>query len=162
MREKHDLQCYCYKCYVRLSVYLSVSYLNYFADIKHSWNESGPVIWYLNFTLKPVLVLEQPPVFNGHYPFTGCLRRVFFLQSGTWAAEKVIAIPSKKVEGWALPEMPGLITDIILSLDDRFIYFSNWLHGDIRQYDITDTRHPKLVGQVGSQKQWLFRVVVGM
>ena len=67
-----------------------------------------------------------------------------------WAAEKVIAIPSKKVEGWALPEMPGLITDIILSLDDRFLYFSNWLHGDIRQYDITDTRNPKLVGQVGS------------
>ena len=72
------------------------------------------------------------------------------LQAGIWAAEKVIAIPSKKVEGWALPEMPGLITDIILSLDDRFLYFSNWLHGDIRQYDITDTRNPKLVGQVGS------------
>lgn len=45
--------------------------------------------------------------------------------------------------------MPGLITDIILSLDDRFIFFSNWLHGDIRQYDITDPRNPKLVGQVG-------------
>ena len=43
----------------------------------------------------------------------------------------------------------GLITDILLSLDDRFLYFSNWLHGDIRQYDITDRRHPKLVGQVG-------------
>ena len=22
----------------------------------------------------------------------------------------------------------------------RFLYFSNWLHGDVRQYDITDTR----------------------
>jgi len=33
-------------------------------------------------------------------------------------------------------------------MDDRFVYFSNWLHGDIRQYDISDTRHPKLVGQV--------------
>ena len=65
-----------------------------------------------------------------------------------WKAEKVIDVPSKKVEGWALPEMPGLITDIILSLDDRFCYFSNWLHGDIRQYDITDRANPKLVGQV--------------
>lgn len=34
------------------------------------------------------------------------------------------------VEGWALGEMPGLITDIIISLDDRYLYFSNWLHGN--------------------------------
>ena len=35
-----------------------------------------------------------------------------------------------------LPEMPPLITDILISLDDRFLYFSNWLRGDIAQYDI--------------------------
>ncbi|XP_077996711.1 methanethiol oxidase-like [Glandiceps talaboti] len=74
--------------------------------------------------------------------------RFFKTEDGTWAAEKVIDIPSKKVEGWALPEMPGLITDILISLDDKFLYFSNWLHGDIRQYDITDTKNPKLVGQI--------------
>lgn len=68
--------------------------------------------------------------------------------SGKWAAEKVIQIPPKDVENWALPVMPGLITDIILSLDDKYLYFSNWLHGDIRQYDVTDTRNPKLVGQI--------------
>ncbi len=44
--------------------------------------------------------------------------------------------------------MPGLITDCLISLDDRFLYFSNWLHGDIRQYDIADRENPKLVGQV--------------
>lgn len=43
----------------------------------------------------------------------------------------------------------GVISDILLSLDDKYLYFCNWIHGDIRQYDITDTRHPKLVGQVG-------------
>ena len=42
----------------------------------------------------------------------------------------------------------GLITDCLISLDDQFLYFSNWLHGDVRQYDITDRRNPKLVGQV--------------
>ncbi|KAG0715893.1 Methanethiol oxidase [Chionoecetes opilio] len=42
----------------------------------------------------------------------------------------------------------GLITDILLSLDDRYLYFSNWAHGDIRQYDITDTHNPKLTGQI--------------
>jgi selenium-binding protein 1 len=67
---------------------------------------------------------------------------------GKWSAEPVIRVPSKKVEGWALPDMPGLITDVLLSLDDKYLYFSNWLHGDIRQYDITDTANPKLVGQI--------------
>ena len=33
-------------------------------------------------------------------------------------------------------------------MDDKFLYFSNWLHGDIRQYDISDPSKPKLVGQV--------------
>lgn len=33
-------------------------------------------------------------------------------------------------------------------MDDRFLYFNNFLHGDVRQYDISDRRHPKLVGQV--------------
>lgn len=45
---------------------------------------------------------------------------------------------------------PGLITDILLSLDDRFLYFSNWLHGDLRQYDISDPQRPRLTGQVGA------------
>jgi selenium-binding protein 1 len=65
-----------------------------------------------------------------------------------WAAKKVIQVEPYDVEGWALPTMPGLITDILISMDDRFIYFSNWLHGDIRQYDVTDPSNPKLVGQV--------------
>lgn len=32
---------------------------------------------------------------------------MFCLKEKTWSAETVIKIPSKKVEGWALPEMPG-------------------------------------------------------
>jgi len=74
--------------------------------------------------------------------------RFYKTEKGDWAAEKVIDIPNKEVEGWILPEMPGVMTDIIISMDDKYLYFSNWLHGDIRQYDITDTRNPKLTGQV--------------
>jgi selenium-binding protein 1 len=44
--------------------------------------------------------------------------------------------------------MPGLITDILVSMDDKYLYFSNWLHGDLRQYDISDPSKPKLTGQV--------------
>ena len=32
-------------------------------------------------------------------------------------------------------------------MDDRYLYFSNWLHGDIRQYDVSDPAKPKLAGQ---------------
>lgn len=45
----------------------------------------------------------------------------------------------------------GSITYITISLDDRFLYFSNWFHGDIRQYDITDRRKPRLVGQASDE-----------
>jgi len=72
----------------------------------------------------------------------------YYLDGETWKADKVIAVEPKEVEGWALPTMPGLITDLLVSLDDKFLYFSNWLHGDIRQYDISNPAEPKLVGQV--------------
>lgn len=41
-----------------------------------------------------------------------------------------------------------MVTDIIISLDDKYLYLSNWLHGDVRQYDISDPKNPKLIGQV--------------
>lgn len=41
-----------------------------------------------------------------------------------------------------------MITDILISLDDKYLYFSNWLHGDVRQYDISNTSKPRLVGQI--------------
>ena len=66
---------------------------------------------------------------------------------GDWQVEKVIEVEPVEVEGWSFP-VPGLITDLLISMDDRFLYFSNWLHGDIRQYDISDPAHPKLVGRV--------------
>ncbi len=64
-----------------------------------------------------------------------------------WAAEKVIQVEPQEVKGWDFP-VPGLITDVVLSLDDRWLYFSDWLHGDIRQYDVADPAHPKLTGQI--------------
>ena len=67
--------------------------------------------------------------------------------NGSWKIEKVVDVPGEEAEGWPMP-LPGLITDLLLSLDDRFLYFSNWLHGDLRQYDITDPSNPKLTGQV--------------
>ena len=67
--------------------------------------------------------------------------------NGHWDVEKVIDVPGEEVEGWPMP-LPGLITDLLLSMDDRYLYFSNWLHGDLRQYDISDPSNPRLTGQV--------------
>lgn len=67
--------------------------------------------------------------------------------AGEVVIEKVIDIPTVDVEGFPVP-MPSLITDILISLDDRYLYLANWLHGDLRQYDIRDPHRPKLTGQV--------------
>ena len=64
-----------------------------------------------------------------------------------WKADKIISVEGVEKEGWPFP-VPGLITDLVLSMDDRFLYFSNWLHGDLRQYDVSDPANPKLTGQV--------------
>ncbi len=66
---------------------------------------------------------------------------------GAWKAEKVIQVEPKEVKGWDFP-VPGLITDVVLSLDDRWLYFSDWLHGDLRQYDVSDPSKPRLTGRV--------------
>ncbi|KAI6242205.1 Selenium-binding protein 1 [Aphelenchoides fujianensis] len=56
--------------------------------------------------------------------------------------------PKVKVAGWKEPEMPGLLSDNIISMDDKFLYASLWLHGEVLQYDIRDPRNIKLVGRV--------------
>jgi len=69
--------------------------------------------------------------------------------NGSWEAERVISVENVELEGWPLPGgVPGLITDLLVSMDDRFLYFTNWLHGDLRQYDVSDPAKPKLTGQL--------------
>ena len=65
--------------------------------------------------------------------------------SDDWNFEEVIKIPNKKVSGWDMPELPALITDILISMDDRFLYVSCWGFGEMRQYCL-DAPKPVLVG----------------
>ncbi|CAH0547994.1 unnamed protein product [Brassicogethes aeneus] len=97
-----------------------------------------------------VRFLHDPKQSQG---FVGCavnanVFRFYLKPDGTWAAENVINIKPKKVSGWVDDYIQGMITDILLSLDDKYLYLSNWLHGDVRQYDISDPANPKLTGQV--------------
>jgi methanethiol oxidase len=77
----------------------------------------------------------------------------FHRENGSFAADQVIAVESVPLEGWPFP-VPGLITDLLVSMDDRFLYLANWLHGDVRQYDVSDPSKPKLTGQL-----WLGGVI---
>jgi selenium-binding protein 1 len=71
----------------------------------------------------------------------------YFKDGDEWKTEKVIEVEGVKQKGWDFP-VPGLISDLVVSMDDRYLYFSNWLHGDVRQYDISNPSKPKLTGQV--------------
>jgi selenium-binding protein 1 len=71
----------------------------------------------------------------------------FHRENGSYSPEQVIAVDSVEQAGWPFP-VPGLITDLVVSMDDRFLYFSNWLHGDLRQYDISDPANPRLTGRL--------------
>jgi methanethiol oxidase len=71
----------------------------------------------------------------------------FSRSNGSWSADPVITTEAVELEGWPFP-VPALITDQVLSMDDKALYFSNWLHGDLRRYDVSDPANPKLTGQL--------------
>ena len=74
----------------------------------------------------------------------------FHSENGSgWSAEKVIDVENRELGGWPLEGgVPGLITDIVLGMNDRDLFFSNWLHGDLRHYDVSDPTKPELKSQV--------------
>jgi len=80
---------------------------------------------------------------------------VWHRDNGTWKVRKVIEIAAEPAEPEQLPPLlqgfkavPPLVTDINLSLDDRFLYVSCWGTGEMRQYDVSDPFNPKLTGSV--------------
>jgi selenium-binding protein 1 len=75
--------------------------------------------------------------------------------SSKWKAAKVIEIPAEPADPADLPPLlegfkavPPLVTDLNLSLDDRFLYVSCWGTGELRQYDVSDPFKPRLLGKV--------------
>jgi methanethiol oxidase len=75
--------------------------------------------------------------------------------NGRWNIKRVIEIPAEPADPAQLPPLlqgfkavPPLVTDINLSLDDRFLYVSCWGTGEMRQYDVSDPFNPRLTGSV--------------
>jgi selenium-binding protein 1 len=71
----------------------------------------------------------------------------FHRSNGSWAADPVITTEAVELEGWPFP-VPALITDQVVSMDDKALYLSNWFHGDLRRYDISDPANPELTGRL--------------
>lgn len=76
-------------------------------------------------------------------------------KDGTFEAKKTATIPPQPAKAEDLPDLlkgfeavPPLVTDIDLSLDDRFLYVSCWGTGEMLQYDVSDPMKPELAGKV--------------
>ena len=67
----------------------------------------------------------------------------FYKRDGSWYADKVIDFESREHDDWEMP-VPALPTDILVSMDDRYLFVSNWIHGEVRMYDISDPANPRL------------------
>ena len=72
-------------------------------------------------------------------------------EDGTFHARKTATIPPEPAAAADLPPLlqgfeavPPLVTDIDLSLDDRFLYVACWGTGEMRQYDVSDPMNPVL------------------
>src|SRR5206468_1936648 len=75
--------------------------------------------------------------------------------SASWKTRKVIEVPAEPADPETLPPLlkgfkavPPLVTDINLSLDDRFLYVSCWGTGELRQYDVSDPFAPRMTGSI--------------
>jgi len=79
----------------------------------------------------------------------------WYEDAGEWKAKKTIHIEAVPADATDLPPLlegfgavPPVVTDIDLSLDDRFLYVACWGTGELRQYDVSDPFAPRLADTV--------------
>jgi len=112
------------------------------------------------------MVLELRPAHDPTkaYGFVGVVTSLKDLSASVWVwhqhgsgwdAHKVIEIPAEPAEKDQLPPIlqpfgavPPLVTDINLSLDDRWLYVSCWGTGELKRYDVSDPFSPRETGSV--------------
>jgi methanethiol oxidase len=114
------------------------------------------------------MVLELRPAHDPRkaYGFVGVVTSLKDLSASIWLwhhegsngnfqIRKVIEIPAVPTDPERLPPLlkgfgavPPLVTDINLSLDDRFLYVSCWGTGELRQYDVSDPFSPALISTI--------------
>jgi methanethiol oxidase len=133
----------------------------------HLWDlRSRKHVQSLDLGPEQQMVLELRPSHdpNNTYGFVGVVTSLKDLSgsvwlwhrdNGKWRIQKVIEIPAEPASADQLPPalkpfgaVPPLVTDINLTLDDKFLYVSCWATGEMQQYDVSDPFSPKLTGSV--------------
>jgi selenium-binding protein 1 len=113
------------------------------------------------------MVLELRPAHDPRktYGFAGVVVSVEDLSASIWlwnredsgefSVRKVITIPAEPADAADLPPViapfgavPPLVTDIDLSVDDRYLYVSCWGTGELKRYDVSDPVNPAEAGSV--------------
>jgi selenium-binding protein 1 len=133
----------------------------------HFWNlRSRRHVQAIDLGPEYQLVLEIRPSHdpNKTYGFVGVVISLEDLSSSIWlwhrtsdgwGIRKVIDIPAEPADPAVLPDLlkgfsavPPLLSDIDLSLDDRYLYASCWGTGELRRYDVSDPFNPVFAGSV--------------
>jgi methanethiol oxidase len=112
------------------------------------------------------MVLELRPAHNPAqaFGFAGVVINVEDLSSSVWlwhrqddqwSVHKVITIAAEPADADELPPalkpfgaVPPLVSDIDLSVDDRWLYVSCWATGELKQFDVRDPFHPRQTASV--------------
>ena len=112
------------------------------------------------------MALEVRPAHDpaAEYGFLGVVVDTTNLEGSIWTwwkdgdkfhAEKTATIPPEPAAKDDLPPLlqgfeavPPLVTDIDLSLDDKYLYVACWGTGELRQYDVSDPRDIKFNSSV--------------
>ena len=112
------------------------------------------------------MVLELRPAHDPSksYGFAGVVISVEDLSASVWlwhrdgdqwSVDKVITIPAEPADANDLPPalqgfgaVAPLVTDIDLSVDDRWLYVSCWGTGELKQFDVSDPFHPRETASV--------------
>jgi selenium-binding protein 1 len=113
------------------------------------------------------MVLELRPAHDPRkaYGFVGVVVSTADLSASVWlweraddgtvSVEKVITIPAEPADAELLPPalqpfgaVPPLITDIDLSVDDKWLVVSCWGTGELKRYDVSNPRQPRETGSV--------------
>ncbi|HEY9514238.1 MAG TPA: selenium-binding protein SBP56-related protein [Gemmatimonadaceae bacterium] len=133
----------------------------HFFDMK-----KGTHIQEIDLGEKYAMPLELRPAHNPtkQYGFVGVVLSIEDLSGSIWCwhregerfeVTKVFDIPAEPAEEDQLPAslkpfkaVPPLITDIDLSVDDRFLYVSCFGTGEAKQLDVSDPFHPKETGSI--------------
>ena len=142
-----------------------------YGNALHVWDlKSRRHLQKLELGAEQQMVLELRPAHNPteSYGFVGVVTSLKDLSSsiwvwhregtsnsGDWRIRKVIEIPAEPAAADGLPALlkgfgavPPLVTDINLSLDDRFLYVSCWGTGELKQFDVSDPFNPVETGSI--------------